>query len=138
MPSPSPPRSFLAQGQETVAGDLAIHELGPKGDGVHHGQRGRIYVDRALPGDRVAAKISRDADGVMRGDLVKLVAASPHRIEAPCPNYDFCGGCTLQHATAEFYRNWKLGIVRDALRKRELNPRIWREPVFLPAGGRRR
>jgi 23S rRNA (uracil1939-C5)-methyltransferase len=138
MPSASSPRDLLLEAREIAAGGLSIHELGPKGDGVHRGKRGRVYVDRALPGDRVEAKISRGADGVVRGELVNLVAASPYRVKAPCPNYDLCGGCTLQHASDEFYRNWKIGIVRDALRKRDLNPAIWRDPVFLPAGGRRR
>jgi 23S rRNA (uracil1939-C5)-methyltransferase len=121
-----------------MADDLSIHELGPQGDGVHRSQRGRIYVDRALPGDIVQAKIFRDDDGIVRGDLVKLVKASPHRIKPPCPNYDVCGGCTLQHANPEFYRHWKIEIVRDALEKKGLHPKIWRDPVFLPAGGRRR
>jgi 23S rRNA (uracil1939-C5)-methyltransferase len=119
-------------------GDLSIHELGPKGDGVHRSERGRIYVDRALPGDRVQAKSRRDVDGVLRGDLIKIIEASPYRVKAPCPNYEVCGGCTIQHAADEFYRRWKIDIVRDALHKRGLKPRIWRDPVFLPAGGRRR
>ena len=138
MPLESSPRDSRLQAREISAGDLAIQELGPKGDGVHLGKRGRIYVDRALPGDRVAAKVSRGADGVVRGELVELIEASPHRVTAPCPHYDLCGGCTLQHASDEFYRNWKIGIVRDALRKRGLDPDVWREPVFLQAGGRRR
>ena len=123
---------------QTMPGDLLIHELGPKGDGVHRSQGGAVYVDRALPGDRVQATIRRGDDGVLRGDLLKIIKASPHRVKAPCPNYEVCGGCTLQHAKDEFYRHWKLDIVRDALRGKGLKPRIWRDPVFLPAGDRRR
>ena len=37
-----------------------------------------------------------------------------------------------------FYRQWKTGIVRDALRGQGLTPKVWRDPVFLPAGDRRR
>jgi 23S rRNA (uracil1939-C5)-methyltransferase len=121
-----------------MAGDLLIHELGPKGDGVHRSQRDRVYVDRALPGDWVQATVRRDVDGVLRGELLRVAKASPHRVRAPCPNYEVCGGCTLQHASDDFYRHWKVDIVRDALRKKSLNPRFWREPVFLPPGGRRR
>ena len=121
-----------------MPGDLLIHELGPKGDGVHRSQGGAVYVDRALPGDRIQATVRRGDDGVLRGDLLRLIKASPHRVEAPCPNYTVCGGCTLQHAKDEFYRHWKLDIVRDALRSKGLKPRVWRDPVFLPAGDRRR
>ena len=121
-----------------MPGDLLIHELGPKGDGVHRSQGGAVYVDRALPGDRIQATVRRGDDGVLRGDLLRLIKASPYRVEAPCPNYTVCGGCTLQHAKDEFYRHWKLDIVRDALRSKGLKPRVWRDPVFLPAGDRRR
>ncbi|HTH96602.1 MAG TPA: class I SAM-dependent RNA methyltransferase [Stellaceae bacterium] len=121
-----------------MPGDLLIHELGPKGDGVHRSQAGTVYVDRALPGERIQATIRRGVDGVLRGDLLKVVKVSPHRVRAPCPNYDVCGGCTLQHAKDEFYRHWKVDVVREALRGKGLKPRIWRDPVFLPAGDRRR
>ena len=119
-------------------GDLLIHELGPLGDGIHRSRSGSVYVDRALPGDRIQATIGRDADGVLRGDLLKVIQASPYRTKAPCPNYDVCGGCTLQHAKDEFYRHWKVDLVRNALRSKGLKPRIWRDPVFLPEGDRRR
>src|SRR5579871_1409382 len=121
-----------------MAGELAIQELGPKGDGIHASPKGRIYIDRALPGDVVRAKLNRGDDGILRGDLLEVVRASPHRIKAACPNYEVCGGCTIQHADAEFYRNWKLDIVRDALLKKGLRPQRWRDPIFLPAGNRRR
>lgn len=121
-----------------MPGDLLIHELGPKGDGVHRSRGGAVYVDRALPGDRIEATIRRDAGGVLRGELHRVVKASPHRVKAPCVNYTVCGGCTLQHAKEEFYRHWKVDMVREALRSKGLKPRVWRDPVFLPAGDRRR
>ena len=118
--------------------ELLIHEFGLMGDGVHRSERGHVYVDRALPGDTVQVKIHEGAGGVLRGDLIQVVQASPHRVPAPCPNYDVCGGCTLQHADDQFYRNWKIEIVRAALDKKGLKPEVWREPVFLPGGNRRR
>jgi 23S rRNA (uracil1939-C5)-methyltransferase len=117
---------------------LRIDALGPKGDGIHEDKRGRIYVDRALPGETVRADIRRGDDGVLRGELLDVVTPSPDRVAAPCPNYPVCGGCTLQHASEEFYRRWKVEIVRDALRKKGLSPLLWRDPVFVPPGTRRR
>ena len=121
-----------------MADDLLIQDLGQKGDGVHRSQQGPVFVERALPGERVQANVHKGLGGVLRGDLIQVIEASPHRIAAPCPNYDFCGGCTLQHADETFYRNWKVGIVRTALQKVGLEPSVWAEPVFLPAGLRRR
>ena len=138
MPLRVSPKRRSAAITKSMPGDLLIHELGPKGDGVHRSQGGAVYVDRALPGDRIQATVRRGDDGVLRGDLLRLIKASPHRVAAPCPNYTVCGGCTLQHAKDEFYRHWKVDIVRDALRSKGLKPRVWRDPVFLPAGDRRR
>lgn len=117
---------------------LPIHALGAHGDGVHQAARTRIYVERALPGDTVTAALREGDDGLWRGDLVDVVTPSPHRASAPCPHYDACGGCSLQHATPTFYKDWKVALVRDALAKRDLAPLVWQEPVFLPAGARRR
>ncbi|MSO97840.1 MAG: class I SAM-dependent RNA methyltransferase [Rhodospirillaceae bacterium] len=121
-----------------MAADLLIHELGASGDGVHKSDSGPVYVERALPGESVQANIHNGAGGVLRGDLTRVITASPQRITAPCPNYDACGGCSLQHVSDNFYRNWKVDVVRSALDKKGLKPDVWREPVFLPAGTRRR
>ena len=121
-----------------MAADLAIEALNAKGEGVYRGPRESAFIYRALPGDRVDAALRRDIDGVLRGDVTAVLEASPHRIAAPCPHYDACGGCTLQHASGDFYRAWKTDLVRAALDKAGLRPRAWRDPVFLPPGGRRR
>jgi len=121
-----------------MAGEIRIDALGPKGDGISDSKRGRVYVDRALPGDTVRADIKRGDDGMLRGAIVALVAPSPHRVKAPCPNYDVCGGCTVQHADEGFYREWKVAIVRDALKRKGLNPKSWGAPVFVPPATRRR
>lgn len=120
-----------------MAEEISIHELAPMGDGVHQSARGRIYVDRALPGDIVEAKVHK-AGGLLRGDTTRLVEASPHRVEAPCRHYATCGGCTIQHASEDFYRAWKIGVVRAALEREGLTPEAWLPPVFLPPGQRRR
>lgn len=120
-----------------MADDLCIEDLAPLGDGIALSERGRIYVDRTLPGDRVRARVHK-AGGLLRGELIDVVAPSPHRVAAPCAHYDTCGGCTLQHAEQTFYRTWKQGVVRTALTRQGVAPAAWRAPVFLPAGMRRR
>jgi 23S rRNA (uracil1939-C5)-methyltransferase len=117
---------------------LDIHDLAPLGDGIHRAGRERVYVDRTLPGDVVEARIQKPAGGIVRADLDRIVESSPHRVEAPCAHYDVCGGCTLQHASDDFYRAWKMESVRTALRRQNAEPTVWLDPVFLPEGKRRR
>ncbi|MBX7198097.1 MAG: class I SAM-dependent RNA methyltransferase [Rhodospirillaceae bacterium] len=116
---------------------LRIEDLAPLGDGISPSEKGRIYVDRTLPGDVVTARVHK-AGGMLRGDLLAVVEPSPHRVQAPCAHYDICGGCTLQHASEAFYRDWKTGVVRTALARQGLAPELWHDPVFLPAATRRR
>jgi 23S rRNA (uracil1939-C5)-methyltransferase len=117
---------------------LTIQKLGPMGDGIHEEGRTRIYVDRTAPGDLIEAQVSKDKDGILRGEVAKLLEPSRFRQEAPCPYYDRCGNCTLQHLTPAFYRNWKSQMVRDAFQKQGLRPRQWLEPVYLGRQRRRR
>jgi 23S rRNA (uracil1939-C5)-methyltransferase len=118
---------------------LLIHALGPQGDGIHRAAAGPVYVARALPGETVRVDVRAEkSGGGARGELIAIVTPGPDRVPAPCPHYDVCGGCTLQHAAEAFYRDWKVGIVRDALRKKGLQPATWHAPVFVPPGTRRR
>jgi len=120
-----------------MAESFLIHGLGPLGDGIHQSEHRRIYVAGALPGDVVQVEVRAEADGTFRGVLLAVETPSPHRIAAPCVHYDLCGGCTMQHAETTFYRDWKVGIVRDALHREGLQPETWSDPVFLDAGRRR-
>ena len=46
---------------------------------------------------------------------IKIEHASPERITPVCPHFGTCGGCALQHWTAARYRDWKRGLVLEAL-----------------------
>lgn len=118
--------------------DLIIRELGPKGDGIHFGTRGRVYVERSVPGDRLRGRVHRDEQGVARAQIVSLIEPSPLRQQPPCPHYQTCGNCSLQHITPRFYREWKDALVREAFEKQGLRPRQWLGTVFVGEARRRR
>jgi 23S rRNA (uracil1939-C5)-methyltransferase len=50
-----------------------------------------------------------------RRHFVALETASPDRIAPVCPHFTICGGCALQHLGTEHYREWKRGLVAQAL-----------------------
>ncbi len=120
-----------------MATSFTIHDLAPLGDGVHRDSGVRVYIERTLPGDVVEAKIQKAA-GLMRGEVTRIVTPSPHRVTPPCPHYDVCGGCALQHASEGFYRDWKMETVRGILARAGVAVHTWSPPVFVPGGTRRR
>lgn len=117
---------------------LLINEIGPLGDGVHVSSEGRIYVDRAAPGDRLEIRLERDQEGILRGEVLSVLELSPQRQSPSCPHYDVCGNCTLQHIQEKFYREWKTNTAKEALEKQGVTPATWLPPVFLPGHNRRR
>lgn len=118
--------------------EIDIKYLGPKGDGIGQGGRGRIYVEGGLPDDRLRVRTWRGEDGIVRGDITEILYPSPERQSPPCKHYDQCGGCTLQHAKPAFYRVWKQNSVLAALDKLKLRARVVEPPVFIEGGTRRR
>ncbi|MCW2758304.1 MAG: putative methyltransferase/cg2084 [Nocardioidaceae bacterium] len=78
-----------------------------------------VFVRHALPGEHVVVEITegREGDRFLRGDAVRVLTASPHRVEAPCPfsGPDNCGGCDFQHVDPSYQRELKTTVVREQL-----------------------
>jgi 23S rRNA (uracil1939-C5)-methyltransferase len=92
---------------------LAINRLAHRGDGVADTPSGPLYVPYTLPGETVEVEnVPGDPD---RRHLLRVETASPERIEPFCPHFGICGGCAIQHWTPARYREWKRGLVVDAL-----------------------
>ncbi|MGW8282407.1 MAG: class I SAM-dependent RNA methyltransferase, partial [Gemmatimonadota bacterium] len=101
------------------AGELVefeIESLATGGEGVGRGRDGRVvFVPRTAPGDLVRARLRVVRKRWARGELVDLLVPGRGRREPPCPLYDRCGGCALQHLSIEAQRDSKRRIVSDAL-----------------------
>ena len=91
-------------------------------DGIAHGGEavGRFdgkahFVAGAMPGERVEVEVVREKRRWARARLVRVVEASPDRVEAPCPAFGRCGGCTWQYATYERQLEWTRDVVAGQL-----------------------
>ena len=67
-------------------------------DGLPYGpfEGGKLYVDKSLPGDIAdvqAIRVSKGDFPVSTGRIVRLLEASPDRIDPFCPHFEHCGGC---------------------------------------------
>lgn len=101
---------------ETV--EVDIRAVASGGDGVGELPDGRVvFVPRTAPGDRARISVDQSRSSWARGTLVELVEEGDVRVEAPCPLYDRCGGCQLQHLPYDAQLEWKGRFVVDALER---------------------
>lgn len=120
-PNPKPPSGPPVE--------LAIETMGGEGDGV---AAGPIFVPFTLPGERVRVQGRGD-----RRELLEVLAASPERVEPPCPHFFACGGCALQHWAHEPYLAWKADRLRTTLARQHIETQIL-TPYATGPGTRRR
>lgn len=88
------------------------------GAGVGRLPDGRaVFVHRTAPGDRARVAVVEHKRRWARAELRKLLRPGPDRRPAPCPHYDRCGGCTIEHITYTAQLGIKATIVAEALRR---------------------
>ncbi|HSW64648.1 MAG TPA: 23S rRNA (uracil(1939)-C(5))-methyltransferase RlmD [Dissulfurispiraceae bacterium] len=76
-----------------------------------------IFVEGALPGELVAARITEKKKDYAKAETVTVVEPSPDREEPVCPHFGECGGCQLQHIRYERQISLKEDVLLDTLRR---------------------
>ncbi|MCK9495136.1 MAG: class I SAM-dependent RNA methyltransferase [Dehalococcoidia bacterium] len=98
--------------------ELTLTGFASGGKAVGHAPDGRVvFVEYALPGERVIAEITDDRPSYIEATAVLVLEASEDRIEPACQYFGKCGGCQLQHVAYERQLELKTGVVRDQLRR---------------------
>lgn len=115
--------------------------------GVSHLEGMTLFVQGALPGERVAARAQKVEKTHAFLKTLRVLSASPYRTAPPCPYYEKCGGCVCQHMTYALSLEMKRQRVRDALERIggltiDVQPVIgmadpwhYRNKTALPVGG---
>jgi len=76
---------------------LTIKRLGINGEGVGYFKKRVVFVPGALPGEEVVVEATKLHPKFTEAKIKNIRKPSVHRIAPPCPIYDQCGGCQLQH-----------------------------------------
>ena len=113
-----------------------ITALDHDGRGVARIDGRTVFVDGALPGERVRLQRLRRRRRHDEAIVLDVLAASPDRVTPRCAHFGVCGGCSLQHLAHDAQLAAKQAIVREELRKiGQVQPERWLPPLAGPVWG---
>lgn len=95
--------------------ELTIETLTNLGQGLARVDGWVVFVPFSLPGEKVRARVFRNHKAHSEADLLEVLEASPHRIEARCPLFGECGGCQYQNFSYAEQLSWKQRQVAELL-----------------------
>jgi 23S rRNA (uracil1939-C5)-methyltransferase len=95
--------------------ELTVTGLALGGRGIAKPGGFTVFVDQAVPGDRVLARIVRKKRAYAEARATTLIEPSPDRIRPPCPYSGVCGGCKWQFLAYDRQLDYKRQHVVDAL-----------------------
>jgi len=96
--------------------EVSIERLAFGGSGVARIENYVIFVKNALPGDKVKIRIRKRKKSHAEAIIIQLIEPSPKRKEAPCPYFEWCGGCSWQNLDYDDQLNYKRDLVADSLK----------------------
>jgi len=95
--------------------ELIIKSYSHQGEGIGRVNNFTVFVPGTILDEKVKVKITEVKKNFARGQVEKVILASPHRIKPLCLVYHLCGGCQLQHIAYEKQLEMKKEIVENAL-----------------------
>ena len=110
---PTPPPPFKIGDPIT----LEIQDIAFGGEGVGRVDGFVVFVPFVGRGETVTAEVTELKKSFARAKLVKVLTASPDRVEAPCRFYMQCGGCQYQHLAYPAQLQLKHKQISDLLRR---------------------
>lgn len=101
------------------------------GRGVARRNGKAVFVGNALPGERVRCRMTRADRRFDEAEAVEILRPSSFRQTPPCPHYEECGGCSMQHIRFEAQVALKQRVVEEQFaRIGGLRPQQMLAPVY--------
>ncbi|HVF62601.1 MAG TPA: 23S rRNA (uracil(1939)-C(5))-methyltransferase RlmD [Casimicrobiaceae bacterium] len=96
---------------------IDIESLDGEGRGVAHVEGKAVFVEGALPGERVAIETLKRKPTYDVARTAAIGRAAADRTTPRCPHFGMCGGCSLQHASPALQVAAKQRVLEEALKR---------------------
>jgi 23S rRNA (uracil1939-C5)-methyltransferase len=117
---------------------IRIDSLDHEGRGVARVDGKVVFVDGGLPGESVDLQIWKHHPKYDLANATRILRASSLRVVPPCPHFDRCGGCSLQHLEPRAQVAMKQRVLEDNLaRIGKVECETILSPIHGPAWGYR-
>ena len=97
--------------------NVEIIDIAAEGKGLARVDNFVVFVDKAIPGDIVNAKINQKKKDYAHAEINAIIKKSDKRTEPFCEHFGTCGGCKWQHVDYKFQLAFKQQIVEDAFKR---------------------
>ncbi len=94
---------------------VSVHDLDAFGQGVAHHNGKTLFIQGALPGEKMDVIINQDKRQYARATVKRIITTSPQRLDPLCPHYTRCGGCQQQHASIALQQQSKVAALERML-----------------------
>lgn len=95
--------------------EVEVTDLALGGKGLTRVDGMAVFIDQAVPGDQVQARIIKKRKQYAEARVVQLIRPSKDRVPAPCEYSGFCGGCKWQFLSYDKQLAYKRSHVVEAL-----------------------
>lgn len=119
---------------------IIVERLDDNGRGVGYFNKKAIFIDYALPSEKVTIKVTEQNSKFIKAKLLKIVEPSDKRVKPQCSHFYSCGGCDLQHLQEEEQRNFKQQKIDKLFNRQNIFQRLpWQYSLsFQPYHYRRK
>lgn len=118
---------------------LSIQRLANDGRGIAFVDNRTWFVEGALPEEEIEARVLNARSQIVEARTERVLSASALRRAEPCRHARVCGGCNLQHLSAQDQLALKQRSLAEHLsRVAGIEPQQWAEPLSGPEFGYRR
>ena len=113
--------------------EATIESLDHEGRGVARHEGKAIFVEGALPRERVIFSSYRRKPNYELATASQVLAASALRVAPRCRHFGICGGCSMQHLDAPGQTAVKQRVLEDAFRHiAHMRPEVFYSAIHVP------